>query len=142
MGSPPRRVPDGLEISTGYGAALIARFVAEERAKGVIVVGGLPSDFATATLAPGTIRAVAAVYTSHGGLFVALPNDSLYPVRDFFNGEDHLTRQCQYRHSIAVAYRLAAMLGRQVRPPGASASALAATCPGPSTLPYAISAAR
>jgi hypothetical protein len=142
LGHPPRPVPDAAAITTGYGAALIARFVAAQTEKGVVVVGGLPSDFSTIALSPGMIRSVAAVYTSNGGMFAALPNDSLYPVPDFFNGEDHLTRPCQYRHSIAVAYRLAALLGRRVRPPGPGTSALAETCPGRLIASYAISAAR
>ena len=106
------------------------------------MVGGLPSDFATVALSEQTIRAIAAIYVSNGGMFVALPNDSLYPVQDFFNGEDHLTKPCQYLHSIAVAYRLAALLNRQVRQPDAGLNALAETCPGTRITPYAISAAR
>ena len=45
---PPRKAPDALAITAGYGTRLISHFVAEQTAKGVIVVGGLPSDFATA----------------------------------------------------------------------------------------------
>ena len=139
---PPRKAPDVLAITAGYGTRLISRFVVEQTAKGVIVVGGLPSDFATAERPEQIIRAIATIYVSNGGRFFALPNDSLYPVQDFFNGEDHLTQPCQYLHSIAVAYRLAALLNRPVKPPGAALSALAETCPGTRIVPYAISAAR
>ena len=139
---PPRLPPDALAITTGYGSALISHFVAQQTAKGVIVIGGLPSDFTTLSLTPQIVGAVTAVYVSNGGIFAALPNDSLYPVQDFFNGEDHLTKPCQYLHSIAVAYRLAALLGRHARQPGAGLNALAETCPGTGITPYAISAAR
>jgi hypothetical protein len=139
---PPRPMPDALAVTAGYGSVLISQFVAQQTAKGVRVIGGLPSDFATLSLAPQTISAVASVYESNGGMFAALPNDSLYPVQDFFNSEDHLAKPCQYLHSISVAFRLAALLNRDVRPPDADITRLAATCPGIPMAPYAINAAR
>jgi hypothetical protein len=126
---PARAVPPVQDISQGYGAALIARFVAAEAARGVIVIGGLPTDFSTQALNDDAVRAIAGLYTAQGGAFLVLPNRSLYPPEDFFNGEDHLARPCQYRHSIAVAEGLAGLLRRPVVPPGAAIERVAADCP-------------
>jgi hypothetical protein len=126
---PPRAVPPVRDITQGYGAALIARFVAQEAARGVIVIGGLPTDFSSLALSEGVIQAVAGIYTGHRGAFLILPNRSLYPAADFFNGEDHLARPCQYLHSIFVAEALAGLLHRPVLPPGPVIERVAAACP-------------
>jgi hypothetical protein len=126
---PPRTAPDAQEIASGYGTFLIARFVAQETSREITVIGGLPTDFAAASLSSGTIKALASVYTTHGGMFMILPNHSLYPVQDFFNGEDHLARPCQYLHSITVAYQLAALLNRPIQPPTPAITRFAQTCP-------------
>jgi hypothetical protein len=129
LNHPPRPMPNAQEIMSGYGAFLIARFVAKETSHGITVIGGLPSDFATASLSPETTSALASVYTDHGGIFMVLPNRSLYPVQDFFNSEDHLARPCQYLHSIAVANHLAPLLNHPVQPPGLAVTRFAQTCP-------------
>lgn len=126
---PPRPVPNPQEIESGYGAFLIARFVAQETSHGITIIGGLPSDFAAASLTPETIDALASVYTAHGGAFMVLPNHSLYPVQDFFNGEDHLVRPCQYLHSMAVAHHLAPLLHRPVQPQAQAITRFAQSCP-------------
>jgi hypothetical protein len=126
---PLRPMPNVQEITRGYGAFLIARFVAQETSRGITVIGGLPSDFAGAALSPEIINALASIYTTHGGAFMVLPNHSLYPVQDFFNGEDHLARPCQYLHSIAVAYHLAPLLNRPLQPPAKATESFAQTCP-------------
>ena len=126
---PLRAVPRVLDITRGYGAALITRFVAAETARGVIVIGGLPTDFSTLALNDALVRAVAGIYTAHGGAFLVLPNRSLYPAADFFNGEDHLARPCQYLHSISVAEGLAGLLHRAVLPPSPATESVAAFCP-------------
>jgi hypothetical protein len=126
---PPRAVPRVRDIRQGYGAALIARFVAAEAARGVIVIGGLPTDFSTLALNDDLVRTIANIYTAHGEAFLVLPNRSLYPPEDFFNGEDHLARPCQYLHSIAVAEGLAGLLHRPALPPGPAIAQVAAACP-------------
>jgi hypothetical protein len=137
----PRPDPGPWNIAQGYGAELIGRFVRRESSQQVIVVGGLPTDFAQASLSDQTIRAISIIYTQNGGQFAMLPNHSLYPVSDFFNGEDHLARPCQYLHSIAIALLLGDILKRLVLPPSPSAVAIAATCPA-AQIAYAMSAAR
>jgi len=112
LAAPSRGVPGAGEIEAGYGTRLIAAFVARMRAKGVVVVGGLPVDFTDARMPAGTLDAVRAVYGARW--FLVLPNESRYPRRDFFNSEDHLDRACQAAQSVLVAQGLGRLLGRGV----------------------------
>ncbi len=130
-------------IVLGYGAALIGRFVRAETAHGVIIVGGLPTELATATLSSSMIQAIADIYTKNGGKFIALPNHSLYAIQDFFNGPYHLVQPCQYLNSIAIGYLLGEQLDRLVLTPGQSVVQRAKACPEvPTSKLYAINAAR
>jgi len=129
LAAPPRSLPTAEEISAGYGRALTGGFVAAQARRGVVVIGGLPVDDRAGPLPPDLLAAISAIYTQNGGAFLALPNESHYPARDFFNSEDHLAKPCQYLHSIALAPPLGAMLYRPVRPPPPAMAALAAACP-------------
>jgi hypothetical protein len=134
-----RRIePDAAEIGAGYGTVLIRRFVEDETRRGVIVVGGLPTDIDTVDLPPATIAQIAGIFRRGGAKFLILPNHSQYPIADFYDSEDHLAQPCQYFHSVLVAEGLAIMLGRHAVRPSATITALAATCPPT----QAISAAR
>lgn len=125
----PRKPPTSTAISSGYGATLIAGFVARESRKGVIVIGGMPVDYSTALIPDDVIAATAMIYTANGGTFTILRNRSTYPRADFFNGEDHLAKPCQYLHSIFVARRLKQILGKPATPLLASIRSIAAECP-------------
>lgn len=124
-----RTEPPASAITGGYGARIIAGFVADETRKGVIVIGGLPTDFQTVPLPEGTIDAIKSVYTSNGAMFASLPNDSRYPIADFYDSEDHLAMPCQYTHSIAIAGLLAEVLHHPVRQASTAIEAVAAGCP-------------
>ena len=126
LAGPARVEPSAEEIEAGYGTVLISRFVAQERAKGVVVIGGWPTEFSDARISGAARAAVQGVY---GAEFLSLPGKSLYPRRDFFNSEDHLAIPCQFKHSISVAEGLGNMLGRKVMAPSKAAEAMAATCP-------------
>jgi hypothetical protein len=125
----PRVAPSAQAIGIGYGAALIAGFVARESRKGVIIIGGMPVDYASADISSSVMSVIAATYAANGGVFTVLPNQSQYPRADFFNGEDHLAKPCQYLHSIFVARRLAVLLHKPAVPPQASVLNVAAACP-------------
>jgi hypothetical protein len=115
LAMPVRPAPGAGTIRDGYGAAAIARFVAAEAAAGVIVIGGLPTDFQDVNIPPTTVQAIADIYTKNGGVFVALPNRSEYPRSDFYDSEDHLAAPYQAAHSAAVARLLAKVLASQQR---------------------------
>ncbi len=121
--------PKASVIARGYGTRLIEGFVRRETGRGVVVIGGLPTDFDTVRLPYADIAAIRAVYVRNGGQFMELPNHSRYPRADFYDSEDHLALPCQYWHSIAVARALGAMLRRRVAAPSAGMRALAETCP-------------
>jgi hypothetical protein len=128
--------PSARAILDGYGTVLIGRFVAAATTRGVIVIGGLPTDFRDVKLPAADISAIRAVYRRHGGRFLELADRSRYPRNDFYNSEDHLAQPCQYFHSMLVARGLALMLRRHVVAPMPAMVRLAATCPQ-ETLPPA-----
>lgn len=103
----------GAAITAGYGASLIGAFVREETARGVLVIGGLPTGFADDAPGPDVLAAIRRIYVGNGGLFLALPNDSRYPRADFFDTADHLSEPCQIHHSIMLAGALATLLHRR-----------------------------
>jgi hypothetical protein len=104
-------------IRDGYGASLIAGFVAWARAHGVRVIGGLPTELDQASRPEATRAAIAAVYLAQGGEFLTLPNRSRYPIAAFFDTPLHLNEVCQIAHSITLARALAPLLGRTARAP-------------------------
>jgi hypothetical protein len=95
------------DVRAGYGASLVAAFVRQMAARGVLVIGGLPAGFDDSPPDPGTIAALQQLYTGNGGQFITLPGLSLYPRADFFDSPDHLDEEQQIRHSRAVAAALA-----------------------------------
>jgi len=104
-------------VRDGYGATLIAGFVAWARTHGVRVIGGLPTEVDTLKLPEATRAAIASVYLAQGGEFLALPNLSRYPIADFFDTPLHLNEACQIAHSILLARSLAPLLGRTALAP-------------------------
>jgi len=124
-----RNEPDGGEIIRGYGSQLVRDFVATEAQNGIIVIGGLPTDFQTVALPANTIESIQSIYVENGGRFVILSNLSRYPRADFYDSEDHLAQPCQYKHSIAIAGLLSQVLRRALQPPSLEIRRIAATCP-------------
>ena len=124
-----RTEPPPAAIALGYGRLLIARFVRREHRAGVIMIGGLPTDFDSVVLSSADIAAIRATYTGNGGLFLMTANHSRYPRADFYDSEDHLAQPCQFVQSISVARGLAQMLRRPVSPPTQSMRKIARTCP-------------
>ncbi len=117
-------LPNPPGVVMGYGAGLIKRFVAAQKARGVIVIGGLPTQFVAAAPDAAELAEIGGIY----GRFAVLPNESVYPRADFYGSADHLSRDCQLAHSIAVARMLASVLGRGVAPPPADLARQAARC--------------
>jgi hypothetical protein len=110
LAMPARPAATAAAITHGDGARLIARFVATETARGVIVIGGLPTDFQDVQLPAASIAAIAQIYRTNGGSFVMLANHSEYPRADFFDSEDHLAAPFQAIHSAAIGRLLISAL--------------------------------
>jgi hypothetical protein len=116
-------------IASGYGSRQIGRFLDWAETHGVRVIGGWPTEFADAPPDPRLDSVLAGLYRSHGARFLPTANRGRYPRADFFDSQDHLVAECQAKHSIAVAYGLAAMLGRPAAAPVPAALADADRCP-------------
>lgn len=97
--------PTAAEILAGDGTAMLREFIARARAKGVVVVGGLPAGFADSPIPEPTRQAIRAVFEDAGAAFIDL-HDS-YPRSAFFDTPDHLNEPAQIVHSHAVAAALA-----------------------------------
>jgi hypothetical protein len=91
------------QIRTGYGSALIAGFTRHATARGVRVIGGLPTEFADASIPDATAKAMRAVYLANSGEFIELPNRSRYPRTAFFDTTEHLSEAWQIVHSRMLA---------------------------------------
>jgi hypothetical protein len=106
------RPASAAEIAAGDGTAEIAGFVTRMSARGVTILGGLPTGFDDLPLPENTLTAIRAVYADHGGAFLMLENRSRYPRADFFDTPEHLNEAAQIVHSRAIAVALANFLGR------------------------------
>jgi hypothetical protein len=87
--------------------AAIASIIDTAKAKGIIVVGGLPTSFADGIVPAAVVDRLRALYEQHGACFLILPNHSQYPRSAFFDTEYHLQETAQIAHSAALAPRLA-----------------------------------
>ena len=121
--------PSPAAIKLGYGRLLIARFVRKEHRDGVIIIGGLPTDFDSVALSSADIAAIQATYTKNGGSFLITANHSRYPRADFYDSEDHLAQPCQFVQSITVARGLARIVRRPIDQPTRSIRKIAQLCP-------------
>lgn len=88
----------------------VSQQLARLRARGVIVVGGLPTTFDDTEIAPEALSLLRRHYADAGACLLVLPGRSLYPRRDFYDASYHLTEANQRRHSSLLAPRLAAVL--------------------------------
>jgi hypothetical protein len=117
-------LPNPPGVVMGYGAGLIRRFVADQTARGVIVIGGLPTQYVATPPDAAELVKIGRIY----GKFAFLPNKSVYPPKDFYGSADHLSRDCQLAHSIAVARMLAEVLGRGAAAAPVALARQAAAC--------------
>jgi sugar/nucleoside kinase (ribokinase family) len=88
-------------------AEMLHAVIQTARAKGVIVVGGLPTTFDEAKVPGEMIDRMRAIFVRQGACFVVLPNHSLYPREAFFDSEYHLQEPYQIAHSELLAPILA-----------------------------------
>lgn len=102
------RVPDYAVSDTTR--ALIADFIKDMKARGVVVVGGLSTTFDDAPIADKVIDPWRQLFLGNGADFVMLPNKSQYPRREFFDTTAHLQQQYQIAHSEALAPLLRPLL--------------------------------
>jgi hypothetical protein len=101
------------QVRTGYGTALIASFTRWASARGIRVIGGLPTAFVDAPIPDATVEAIRALYLANGGEFLELPNHSRYPRAAFFDTAEHLSEEWQIIHSRLLAEQLGRCISEQ-----------------------------
>ena len=89
---------------------VLGRFLDAAHARGVRVVGGLPTVPDTVPVAAADVDALRRFYARHGHGFLALPNLSRHPLGCFYDTLYHLVQECQQAHSAAVGQALPALL--------------------------------
>jgi hypothetical protein len=108
----PKRRIDAALYDDPETIAALQSIITGAVAKGVIVVGGLPTIIDDTDVAPGVIEKLRAIYERNGGCFLQLPNSSMYPRDAFFDTVYHLQEPYQIAHSAALAPYLAAISHR------------------------------
>ena len=85
----------------------LSAVIDEARAKGVLVVGGLPTVFEDTQVTAIVLNRLRDIYERRGACFLVLPNLSKYPRSDFFDSAYHLQEKYQMAHSATLAPILA-----------------------------------
>lgn len=96
--------------------AQVDEIVRAAQARGVTVVGGLPTTVAGTDVSQDVIAAIRDFYVSRGACFLSLPNRSLYPAADFYDSNYHLAEPAQIRHSLQVGAALTDIARRGCAP--------------------------
>ena len=95
---------------TSHAQQVLGEFLDRARARGVQVIGGLPTIPDTVPVAPTDITSLRQFYVSHGQRFLVLNNLSRYPLSCFYDTLYHLHEGCQVEHSARVGSGLRDML--------------------------------
>jgi hypothetical protein len=88
---------------------VLERFLADARARGITVVGGLPTSPDSMLITPSVLARLSALYSRHGHRLLVLDNRSQYPLDCFFDTLSHLNEECQIEHSRRVGQALHAL---------------------------------
>jgi hypothetical protein len=102
--------PLDLSARGSFAELVILDFLRAAHAKGVRVIGGLPTTFDDTTIPTGTLAYLQGLYARGGQSFLILPNQSHYPRSCFFDIAYHLNEGCQAEHSKILARELASRL--------------------------------
>ncbi len=95
---------------SSHAQRVLAEFLDRSRARGVRVIGGLPTVPDTAPIAPADIARLRRLYADHGQNFLVLDEFSRYPLSCFYDTLYHLHETCQVEHSVRVGAGLRDML--------------------------------
>lgn len=91
-----------------HALTVLGQFLDDAHARGVRVIGGLPTVPDTVPVQGADVEALRRFYAAHGQGFVALPNLSRYPMNCFYDTLYHLVQECQRAHSERVGQALQA----------------------------------
>jgi hypothetical protein len=90
-------------------------FLDRARARGALVVGGLPTTPDNVALDLAGISRLKQDFERHDHAFLELPNQSQYPLGCFFDTLYHLNEACQLKHSELVGQALATLLNARMQ---------------------------
>ena len=106
----PPQIPD-----QSRALSVLGDFLDRMHARGVRVIGGLPTTPDGVPLDEQTLAKLRGFFQRHGQEFLVLPNQSQYPLDCFFDSLYHLNEACQIEHSRrigrAIAEQAATALG-------------------------------
>jgi hypothetical protein len=88
---------------------VLQAFLREARARGVTVVGGLPTIPDSVAIPGAVLAQLGELYAQQGQRFLLLDNRSQYPLDCFFDTLSHLHEACQIAHSRRVGVALRAL---------------------------------
>lgn len=106
LNSVHEEVPDLTLTADSYANRILKEFLVRAKAKGVIVVGGLPTTFLGTKLPPATLGFLKKTYEDAGQKFLVLDNASQYEKQNFFDKPYHLNVIYQSVHSHKIAEML------------------------------------
>jgi hypothetical protein len=92
-----------------YAIDVLQAFLREARARGVTVVGGLPTIPDSVTIPNAVLTQLDELYAQQGQHFLLLDNRAQYPLDCFFDTLSHLNEACQIAHSRRVGAALRAL---------------------------------
>lgn len=87
--------------------SVLGDFLDRMHARGVRVIGGLPTTSDGMRINEQVIGRLQDFYRQHGHDFLVLPNHSEYPLDCFFDSTYHLNEGCQIEHSKLVGQAIA-----------------------------------
>jgi|HubBroStandDraft_5_1064220.scaffolds.fasta_scaffold55875_2 hypothetical protein len=90
-------------------AAAVDPVIDTALAKGIVVVGGLPTAFDDAVVPDDVVKWLRSHYEKRGACFLVLPGLSKYPRSAFYDTDSHLQESAQIAHSALLAPRLKAI---------------------------------
>ncbi len=91
--------------------SVLGDFLDRMHARGVRVIGGLPTTPDGVQINEPLIAQLRGFYQQHGQEFLVLPNQSHYPLDCFFDSLYHLNEGCQVEHSTEVGRAVAQRIG-------------------------------
>ena len=104
MESKPGPLPIGADISKRPSSVrLLESFVERCKAKGIVVIGGLPTTFDDREVSSELISEIEKIYRSRGQYFIQLPNQSQYPRDQFYDSPYHLNESAAETHTRLLA---------------------------------------
>jgi len=88
----------------------VGRFLDWAKENGVPVIATLQPTYEDTPIRPDWLDSIAALYTSHGAIFVRPAGLHRYPRDSFYDGDPHLNEEMQHAHSRLVAREIAPYL--------------------------------